>query len=150
MTHIRGIAAVLLVASAFGHGSASAAQRVEEPGVGQVCLIAYEMCMAACDINSPDSGLGFNEFISNQACKHQCEEALNICTDTGKPSRKLSVRNLTDPTIWGMDGTESTGNSRHARDTTKPPADPGNGKGGDGIFGTGPATGRDTLVFAAD
>jgi hypothetical protein len=146
---LRLTATLVLVASALGAGPASAAQKQERPGDGSVCVIAYDFCVAACDINSPDSGLGFNEYIANQACKHQCEEDLNTCLGPGegsKPARKQSVRKLIGP-IFGMDDTPPDNDDKPAGHT-KPPADPTGGQGDGGGFDPNTIFGGGTLVFS--
>lgn len=155
-TTLRTIAALAIVAVALHAPAAVSAQNNgAEPSVPDVCLIAYELCTAGCNAANPDSGLNFNEYISNQVCMRQCVDQLNSCIatgGTGTPARKFSVKKLVGP-IFGMDGTPSH-DSNPASDS-KPPVEPGNdqGRGGrdeGGVFDPGANHGGGLSLFSAD
>lgn len=95
----RLLATLALVSLTVGASQSFAAANNggSQPTVGEVCLIGFEVCAAGCDAEFPDSGLDFNEYISNQLCKRQCVDDLNACTATGgsgSPARKQSVQRL--------------------------------------------------------
>jgi hypothetical protein len=123
-----------------------------EPTVGGVCLTAFELCATGCDAEFPDSGLDFNEYISNQLCKRQCVDQLDACIATGgdgssSPARKQSVRKLkTAGFDFKGDGTPNNNPAPPTGGTE--PADPTGGKPTDGgfTFNPGAITGAQAVV----
>ena len=155
---LRSIAALAFTVTALTGFPVFAAQNngASEGSVSNVCLIAFELCGAGCDAANPDSGLNFNEYISNQVCHRQCVDDLNACIATGgdgsgSPARKQSVRKHK---VAGFDfkgdGTPNDTPQQPAGSTDQPAdpsggtSDPSGGKGGNGfnpgaVF-NGPAT----------
>lgn len=153
---LRSIAALAFAVAALSGLPALAAQNngVSEGSVPDVCLTAWELCSAGCNAANPDSGLNFNEYISNQVCQRQCVDSLNACIATGgdgsgSPARKQSVRKHK---VAGFDfkgnGTPNDTPQQPAGGTGQPAdpsggkSDPGGGKGGfnPGAVFNGPAT----------
>jgi hypothetical protein len=150
MTHLsKSLAALAFAAVALTTSTASAAQNngASEPSVADVCMIAWEVCSAGCNAASPDSGLNFNEYISNQLCERQCVDDLNACIATAgegstAPARKMSLRKIKSVGFdFKGDGTPNNTVPPPTGDTDQP-ADPTGGDGGfnpGAVFG-GPAT----------
>jgi hypothetical protein len=147
---IRTVAVLTLVSACFAAAPARAEPR-SGTTVNDVCFPAFDLCKAACDINSPDDGLTFGAFLANEACKANCEEQLLACTDPeGHPARKMSIKTLTGPT-FGMDGTSSgKGKGKKPVGDTDPPADPDGNDGKGGGFEVHMNFGGSNLMFSPD
>jgi hypothetical protein len=134
----------VLVALAFMQ-PAHSAQRASGP-TEEVCSIARDMCMKACEINNP--GDDFNSGLLRDLCERDCDEQRKACENPGggiSLAHKMS-KGLIAP-IFGMDGTPSDRDDKPANDT-KPPADPTDGKGDDGGFDPNTTFGDGTPLFS--
>jgi hypothetical protein len=121
----RLLTTLALVSLTFGTSQSFAAANNggSQPSVGDVCLIGFEVCATGCDAEFPDSGLDFNEYISNQLCKRQCVDELNACTATGgsgSPARKQSVRRLVESFDFKGNGTPNDASQVPSGTTDQP------------------------------
>lgn len=150
MPPVRKLATALILTFALGAAPALAAPNDgHDPSVDQdtVCTAILQSCNAACEAE-PSTDAVLDPY---QVCKAQCSLAYRQCMKgLLRTVINQSIRTLINPAILGLDGTPSTGGSGPAGDTSRPPADPSDGKGDGGGFDPGSTTGGGTPVFSAD